>query len=95
MKSSYELAMERLNKTAPAVKLSDAQKKQLAELDSRYAARIAERELALKDEITRLGQSGEFEKMGQMEERLVNERKSLQAELEEKKEHVRQSSRKK
>ena len=95
MKSSYELAMERLNKTAPAAKLSDAQKKQLAELDSKYAAKIAERELALKDEITRLGQGGEFEKMGQMEERLVNERKSLQAELEEKKEHVRQSSRKK
>ena len=36
MKSSYELAMERLNKTAPAVKLTATQKKQLAELDARY-----------------------------------------------------------
>jgi hypothetical protein len=30
MKSAYELAMERLNKTAPTVKLSAAQKKDLA-----------------------------------------------------------------
>lgn len=92
MKSSYELAMERLNKTAPTAKLSPAQKKQLAELDSRYAAKVAEREISLKDEITRLGQSGEFEKMGQLEERLVNERKALQAELDEKKGQVRQKS---
>ena len=89
MKSSYELAMERLSKTAPAVKLSDAQKKQLAELDSKYAAKIAERELTLKDEITRLGQGGEFEKMGQLEERLASERKALQAELDEKKDNLR------
>ena len=34
MKSSYELAMERLSKEAPATKLSDGQKKQLAELES-------------------------------------------------------------
>jgi len=41
MKSAYELAMERLNKSAPSVKLTAAQKKELAELDSQYAAKIA------------------------------------------------------
>ena len=51
MKTAYELAMERLGKTAPTVKLTAGQKKQLAELDSQYAAKIAEREIALKDEI--------------------------------------------
>src|SRR5256885_1270113 len=51
MKSSYELAMERLNKASPTVKLTAAQKKNLAELDSIYAAKIAERELALKSDI--------------------------------------------
>ena len=45
MKSSYELAMERLNKTAPAKKLTTEQKQQLAEIDSQYAAKIAEREI--------------------------------------------------
>ena len=60
MKSSYELAMERLNKTAPAVKLSGAQKKALAELDSRYAAKTAEREIALNGEIAKA--AGDFAK---------------------------------
>src|ERR1044071_706442 len=44
MKSSYELAMERLNKNSPAVKLNPEQKQKLAELDSLYASKIAERE---------------------------------------------------
>jgi hypothetical protein len=92
MKSSYELAMERLNKSAPTVKLSAAQKKELAELDSRYAAKIAERELALKGEITRLAEAGDFENVEVTEKRLVTERKTLQAELEDKKEQIRQRS---
>ena len=63
MKSSYELAMERLNKSSPAVKLTAAQKKELAELDTKYAAKIAEREIALKDEITKAAEAGDAEKM--------------------------------
>jgi hypothetical protein len=90
MKTAYELAMERLNKAAPAVKLSAAQKKQLAELDSRCTAKIAEREIALKDEIEKAARAGDGEKMEQLQQQLVNERKALQAELEEKKELVRQ-----
>jgi hypothetical protein len=93
MKSAYELAMERLNKASPAVKLTNAQKKQLADLDSKYAARIAGREIALKDEITKAAESGEFEKGQQLEQRLLNERKKLQAELEEKKEALRRKTR--
>ena len=53
MKTAYELAMERLNQTAPTTKLTGAQKKQLAELDSKYAAKIAESEIALQDEIAK------------------------------------------
>lgn len=86
MKTAYELAMERLNKNAPTVKLSDAQKKELAELDVRYAAKIAEREIALNAEIAR---AGDFAKEESLREQLVTERKKLQAELEEKKEQAR------
>ena len=93
MKSAYELAMERLNKASPTAKLTNAQKKQLADLDSKYAATIAGREIALKDEITKAAQRGEFEKVEQLEQRLLNERKKLQAELEEKKEALRRKSR--
>ena len=53
MKSAYELAMERLNKTAPTVKLTDDQKKQFADLESQCAAKIAERELFLKGELAK------------------------------------------
>ena len=87
MKSAYELAMERLNKTAPPLKLSDSQKKELAELDSKYAAKIAEREIALNSEIAKTG--GDIEKEGALREQLIGERKKLQAELEAKKERIR------
>ena len=84
--------MERLNKTAPAKKLNEAQKKELAELDSKYAAKIAEREIASKDEIAKAGAAGDFEKMGKLQEQLVAERKKFQAELEEKKEQIRRTA---
>ena len=88
MKSAYELAMERLNKSAPARQLTAEQKLQLAELDSRYAAKIAEREIALQTEIAK--QAGDFAQEQALRDQLVQERKKLQAELEEKKEAVRQ-----
>jgi len=91
MKTAYELAMERLNKNAPAKKLTEAQKRELAEWDSRYAAKIAEREIALKDEIAKANAAGDFEKVETLQKQLTSERKKLQTELEEKKEQVRQT----
>ena len=88
MKSAYELAMERLNKTAPVAKLTAAQKRELAELDSRYAAKVAEREIALKAEMAKVVDDADAE--AGLREQLANERRKLQAELEEKKERVRQ-----
>jgi hypothetical protein len=89
MKSAYDLAMERLNKTAPTVKLTAQQKKEIAELDSQYAAKIAGREIALKDEIAKLLAAGDPEKAEAAQRQLTSERKKLQADLEEKKERVR------
>ncbi|MBA3386858.1 MAG: hypothetical protein H0T95_09625, partial [Chthoniobacterales bacterium] len=51
MKSAYELAMERLEKKAPSVTLTTEQKEQIGEIDSSYRAKIAEKELFLKDQI--------------------------------------------
>ena len=90
MKSAYEIAMERLNRTAPATKLTAKQKAELAELDSRYAAKVAEREIALKDEMAKTDDAGKREAF---REQLVFERKKLQAELEDKKERVRSGTR--
>ena len=87
MKSAYELAMSRLEKSAPTTKLNAEQKKKLAELDSQYAAKIAGHEIALNGEIAK---AEDFEKEESLREQLVSERRKIQAELEDKKEQVRQ-----
>ena len=92
MKSAYELAMERLGKSTPTVKLTDQQKKELADLESQCSAKIAERELFLKGEITKAVNKGDDEAMEQLEKQLVSERKSIRADFDEKKEKVRQQA---
>jgi hypothetical protein len=81
--------MERLSKAAPAAKLTDAQKRDIAELESRYAAKIAERELLIRGEITKAVDRGDDAEIEKLEKQLVSDRKSLRAELEEKKEKAR------
>ena len=91
MKTAYELAMERLSKTAPATKLTAEQKKEIAELESKYAAKIAERELFIQGEIEKAAGRGEFEEIEKLQKQLVSDRKTFRAELEEKKEKVREA----
>ena len=90
MKTAYELAMERLSKASPSVKLTDEQKKQLAELESQSSAKIAQRELLLQEEIAKAVDRGDQEAITQLERQLVSDRKSIRAEFEEKKDRVRQ-----
>ena len=92
MKTAYELAMERLNQTAPAAKLTAQQKRDLAELDAKYRAKIAEREIFLQGELDKAVSKGDAEAFAQLEKQLASDRKSLQAELEAKKEKVRQGN---
>ena len=89
MKTAYELAMERLNRQGPSVRLSDEQKAALAELDSKYKAKLAEREIFLQGQIEQAQAEGDYGTLEQLEKQLSSERKVIQAELEEKKEAVR------
>lgn len=89
MKSSYELAMERLSKSAPLTKVTAKQKAQIAELNSVYEARIAAREIALKSEIHRAETQGDREAADKVRQQLTAERQKLEAELEAKKEQLR------
>ena len=91
MKSAYELAMERLAKNQPVVTLTDDQKKQLAEIDSQFKARIAEKELFLKGEIAKAQASGKFEELESLEKQLRSETRRLQEDCETKKEKLRAS----
>lgn len=83
--------MERLNRRSPSVPLTAEQKRQIAELESRHKARIAEREIALKTEMARAEAEGDAEKLAALEQQWLTEKSKLQADLEEKKEQVRQA----
>ena len=91
MKSAYELAMERLAKSQPIVKLTDEQKKELAEVDSTFKAWIAEKELFLKGEIQKARNTGKFEEVESLEKQLASEIKRLREDCEAKKEKLRAS----
>jgi hypothetical protein len=91
MKTAYELAMERLSKSSPTTKLTEQQKKEIAELESICKAKVADREIFVKGEIAKAVDKGDLEAIEQLEKQLVSDRKTLQAELEEKKEKVRQA----
>jgi predicted nucleic acid-binding protein len=91
MKSAYELAMERLAKDQPIVTLTDDQKKELAEVDSTFKARIAEKELFLKGEIQKAQLAGKFDEMESLAKQLASDIKRLQEDCETKKEKLRAS----
>lgn len=89
MKSAYELAMERLEKSAPSVALTAEQKAQIAEVESTFRARIAERELFLKGEIAKAESAGKLEEIESLQKQLAIEVRRLQEEGEAKKEKLR------
>ena len=89
MKSAYELAMERLEKSAPSVSLTEDQKKEIAEVDSVYRAKIAEKELFLKDQMRKAQLAGKFEEAESLEKQLASEIRRLQEDCEAKKAKLR------
>lgn len=89
MKSAYELAMERLQKNTPTVSLTPKQKEQIAEIDSTFKARIAEKELFLKDEIRKASMAGKFDEADSLQQQLTTEIRRLQEDCEAKKEKLR------
>jgi hypothetical protein len=91
MKSAYELAMERLEKASPSISLTDDQKKEITEVDSVYRAKIAEREVFLKDQILKTQNAGNFEEVQALEKQLASEMRRLHEECEAKKEKLRAS----
>jgi hypothetical protein len=91
MKSAYELAMERLEKAAPSISLTENQKKEIAEIDSTYRAKIAEKEVFLKDQIRKAQSAGNLEEAESLEKQLASDIRRLQQDCEAKKEKLRAS----
>lgn len=94
MKSAYELAMERLNANDPEGRqpLSEEQKAELQQIDQRYRAKIAEREVFLQKQLVDARGNGDFEAISQLEKQLSNERARLEDEREAAKEKVRKQA---
>jgi hypothetical protein len=91
MKSAYELAMERLEKAVPSLSLTEDQKKELAEIDSLYRAKSAEKELFLKNQISKARSAGKFDEVESLEKQLASEIRRLQEDCEARKEKLRAS----
>jgi hypothetical protein len=91
MKSAYELAMERLEKASPSISLTEDQKREIAEIDSAYRAKIAEQELFLRDQIRKAQSAGNLEGVESLEKQLTSEIRRLREDCEAKKEKLRAS----
>lgn len=83
--------MERLEKNAPSTTLTAEQKAQIAEIDSKFKARIAERELFLKDQISKAAGAGNVEEVESLQKQWTVEVRRLQEEAEAAKEKLRTS----
>ena len=92
MKSAYELAMERLEKQAPSVKVTDEQRAAIAEIDSTYRAKIAEREVFLASLIAKATAAREMMEVESLRVQLSSEVRRLQEECETKKARERQKT---
>jgi hypothetical protein len=92
MKSAYELAMDRLEKQSPSATLTAAQKSQIAEIESVARAKIAEKELFLREQITKALASGDAQSAQQIEQQLAREIRSIHSDAEDRKAAVRNTN---
>ncbi len=89
MKSAYELAMERLARSGPVVNVTDEQRAELAAIDARFKAKIAERELFLNDLIAKAIGSGNYHEVPELKTQLAREIAGLNEDCESAKDKVR------
>ena len=83
--------MERLEKDSPAGKpLSEEQKKRMEEIDIRYQAKFAEREVFLNEQIVAAQRAGDRKQLALLRRQLADEKITLDEDKEQAKEKIRQ-----
>ena len=87
MKSSYELAMERMG--GGDKPLTKEQKAKIAEIDSKYKAKIAERKIFLEKSLQDALAKGSHEEADEARKILAKEVNSLEEKAESEKEKIR------
>jgi hypothetical protein len=93
MKSSYELAMERLAKSDPDSNkpLTGEKKTRLAEIDRVYQGKLAEREIFLKKQLDDAFAAQKADEIEKIKKQISSERARLEEDRESEKEKVRRS----
>ena len=86
MKSSYELAMERMGGGKKS--LTEKQKAEISEIDAKYKAKIAEKKIFLEKSISEAVQSGGEETVQQLRKQVADEIASLENKAEREKENI-------
>jgi hypothetical protein len=91
MKSAYELAMERLSKSDPGASrpLTAEQRTRLAEIDTVYRGRIAEREIFLQQQLEKALTGRDADEVDKVRKQITSERLRLEEEREAEKDRVR------
>ena len=89
MKSSYELAMERMG--GEDKPLTDEQKERIAEVGAKYKAKIAERKIFLEKAIQDALAQEKGEEADELRSQLVQETAKLETKSEEEKDKIRES----
>jgi uncharacterized protein YecT (DUF1311 family) len=90
MKSAYELAMSRLEQSAPSRVLTEEQKAAIREIDSECDAKAAERKIFLESEIAK--SHGDTVSIESLRKQLGAELTSIEEQREKRKEEIRRES---
>jgi len=88
MKSAYELAMERMG-SGDDQPLSDEQKAKIAEIDSKYKAKIAERKIFLEKNLSDAQAQGNGDEIELIRRQMNDEIADLETKSESEKDKVR------
>ena len=91
MKSAYELAMERMGGDGESKPLTDEQKEKIAEVETRYKAKIAERKIFLEKSLSDAIEQHNHEEADTIRRQLADEIASLEDKAEADKEKIRDS----
>lgn len=85
MKSAYELAMERMEReSGPSKKLTDDQRERIADIESRYEAKMAEQRMAFEPKIA----TAPFAEQAELKRQLAEAISDLEAARDNEKERV-------
>ncbi len=90
MKSSYELAMERMG--GDENPLTDEQKQKISEIESKYQAKIAERKIFLEKSVQDALAKSDLSEAEEARTILAQEVAKLEAKAEAEKEKIREAS---